>query len=76
MYTRNDAKSSDRPELVVAAYEHALLSRCPRARYVVGADAKLFWLPLQWMPKWVGDRLLSVLFRPPLPAVLKQRSRR
>jgi NAD(P)-dependent dehydrogenase (short-subunit alcohol dehydrogenase family) len=55
---------------VVDAYVHALLGSCPRARYVVGYDAKFFFLPLQWMPEWLGDWLLHRLDSKPLPAAL------
>ena len=72
MYSRSNERMGPRTQDVVAAYEHALLARFPRARYLVGADAKLFWLPLQWMPEWMGDRLLTILFNPPLPAVLRR----
>jgi len=66
--------SSSRVEDVVDAYHHALLGLFPRARYVVGKDAKFIWLPLQWMPEWLGDYLLTK-FDPnqPLPAALKKK---
>ncbi len=56
---------------VVDAYVHALLGRYPRARYVVGKDAKYLWLVLQWVPEWLSDWLLFK-FDPnqPLPAAL------
>jgi len=61
--------SSPRVDDVVDAYQHALLGTYPRARYLVGFDAKFIWMPLQWMPEWLGDWLLTK-FDPnqPLPA--------
>jgi len=58
---------------VVEAYEHALLGRFPRARYLVGRDAKFVYLPLQWLPEWLGDWLMRK-FDPncPLPAAVKK----
>jgi len=46
---------------VVDAYQHALLGLYPRARYMVGADAKYIFLPIQWMPEWLGDWALEKL---------------
>ena len=47
---------------VVNVYEHALLCSFPRARYLVGTDAKFVWIPLNhWMPEWLGDWLLEQL---------------
>jgi len=46
---------------VVDAYQHALLGRFPRARYMVGPDAKYMFLPIQWLPEWLGDWAFSSL---------------
>jgi len=43
---------------VVQCMEHALTSLHPRAHYVVGQDAKLFWNPLSRMPAVIQDFLL------------------
>ncbi|NXX20197.1 DHRS9 reductase, partial [Podargus strigoides] len=43
---------------VVQCMEHALTSLHPRAHYVVGQDAKLFWNPLSRMPTFIQDFLL------------------
>ena len=65
------------PEMsdVLDAYEHALLGVYPRARYVVGNDARFFWLPLQALPEWLGDWILeclkTFLLSMPAPAVIK-----
>ena len=60
---------SDNVDQVCAAYEHALLGRYPRARYVVGLDARLVMLPIQCLPEWLADWLHDALARGrPLPA--------
>ncbi|XP_045910474.1 retinol dehydrogenase 1 [Micropterus dolomieu] len=45
--------------------EHALTARFPRTRYSAGWDAKLFWIPLSYLPSFVSDFLMTVLL--PLP---------
>lgn len=66
--------ASPRISDVVDAYEHALTGWWPRARYVVGKDAKFLWLPLQWMPEWLCDTILNKLNKnKPIPAVLKKK---
>ncbi|XP_049629482.1 dehydrogenase/reductase SDR family member 9 [Suncus etruscus] len=44
--------------LVVECMEHALTSLFPKTRYVVGKDAKVFWIPLSHMPAVLQDFLL------------------
>ena len=41
---------------VVDAYEHALIARLPRARYIVGPN-RTFWWSLMLIPDWLGDKL-------------------
>ena len=68
-----EKKCSERLDDVVDAYEHALLGRFPRARYVVGTDAKILWIPLANAPTCVGDAVLRYLERKrPLPAAVKK----
>lgn len=43
---------------VVKCMEHALTSRWPRSRYCAGQDAKLFWMPLSYMPTFLQDYVL------------------
>uniref|UniRef100_A0A1A8F7M5 Dehydrogenase/reductase (SDR family) member 9 n=1 Tax=Nothobranchius korthausae TaxID=1143690 RepID=A0A1A8F7M5_9TELE len=43
---------------VVDCMEHAVSATCPRKRYSPGWDAKLFWLPLSYMPSCVADYIL------------------
>ena len=65
---------SSRLNDVVEVYEHALFSYWPRARYVVGIFAKLFFLPLQYLPEWLGDWLfVKVMYRLPTPAACRIR---
>lgn len=44
---------------VVSCMEHAVAAVRPRTRYSPGWDAKLFWLPLSYMPTCVFDYILS-----------------
>ncbi|XP_053120935.1 retinol dehydrogenase 7-like isoform X2 [Hemicordylus capensis] len=51
---------------VTKCMEHALTAKYPRARYGVGWDAKLLWLPLSYAPTFMSDMMLRMLF--PVPA--------
>ena len=65
---------SERIHDVLDAYEHALLGLYPRARYIVGKDAKYIWLPIQAMPEWMGDAFLRLVSKNrPIPRVLKKK---
>ncbi|XP_042350376.1 retinol dehydrogenase 16-like [Plectropomus leopardus] len=44
---------------VVACMEHAVSAVHPRTRYSPGWDAKLFWLPVSYMPTCITDRLFQ-----------------
>lgn len=44
---------------VVHCMEHAVAAVRPRTRYSPGWDAKLFWLPLSYMPACVSDYILT-----------------
>ncbi|XP_073351623.1 retinol dehydrogenase 7-like [Pagrus major] len=44
---------------VVNCMEHAVAAVRPRTRYSPGWDAKLFWLPLSYMPTCFSDYLMS-----------------
>ena len=48
------------PTHVAEAYAHALLGRYPRARYLVGTDARAVML-LQALPEWVSDWVVRKL---------------
>ena len=53
------AKMSDADLMkVVSCMEHAVSAVRPRTRYSPGWDAKLFWLPLSYMPTCVSDYIL------------------
>ncbi|XP_065714859.2 retinol dehydrogenase 7-like [Patagioenas fasciata] len=44
---------------VTSCMEHALTSRCPRSRYSAGWDAKLFFIPLSYLPSALADVVLT-----------------
>ncbi|XP_044044206.1 retinol dehydrogenase 7-like isoform X2 [Siniperca chuatsi] len=44
---------------VVSCMEHAVSAVRPRTRYSPGWDAKLFWLPLSYMPTCVTDYIIQ-----------------
>lgn len=53
------AKMSDADLMkVVSCMEHAVSAVCPRTRYSPGYDAKIFWLPMSYMPTRFTDWLL------------------
>lgn len=58
---------------VVDAYEHALLGVYPRARYVVGFDAKYIFSPIALAPEWLGDWILRRVNGAPLPYAVKMK---
>lgn len=44
---------------VVKTYEHALLSKYPKSRYLVGLDAKLLYIA-SLLPTWLLDIALTL----------------
>ncbi|KAM9835905.1 retinol dehydrogenase 7-like [Aulostomus maculatus] len=53
------AKMSDADLMkVVSCMEHAVSAVRPRTRYSPGWDAKLFWLPLSYMPTCISDYIM------------------
>lgn len=46
---------------VTNCMEHALTASYPRTRYGAGWDAKLFWIPLSYMPSFMSDFVPRVL---------------
>lgn len=44
---------------VVDAYVDAITSKYPRARYLVGYDAKFLYVPLYYLPEWLMDWLIE-----------------
>ncbi|TNN61523.1 Retinol dehydrogenase 3 [Liparis tanakae] len=58
--TTKVAKMSDGDLMkVVGCMEHAISAVRPRTRYSPGWDAKLFWLPLSYMPTCVSDYIMT-----------------
>ncbi|XP_059575299.1 retinol dehydrogenase 7-like isoform X2 [Alligator mississippiensis] len=51
--------NSSKLHLVTDAMEHALMARHPRTRYSCGWDAKLFYLPVSYLPTSWTDYLLT-----------------
>jgi len=47
------------PQTVADVMAHALLARCPNNRYLVGADAYLFFRFMSWIPERLGDYVLG-----------------
>ncbi|XP_067880889.1 retinol dehydrogenase 5 [Heterodontus francisci] len=54
---------------VTNCMEHALTARYPRTRYAAGWDAKLFWVPLSYMPTVFSDFMLALLLPKPSQSV-------
>ncbi|XP_059139705.1 17-beta-hydroxysteroid dehydrogenase type 6-like isoform X1 [Physella acuta] len=53
------ASSNPNLDLVVDDYIHGLTSRYPRTRYSPGTDAKLFYIPVSYLPTRFTDWLLQ-----------------
>ena len=58
--------------LVVDAYEHAVVGKFPRGRYVVGNDAKFIFWPLSLAPEWLADLVLTR--KAPIPRMAQKLS--
>ncbi|XP_038642514.1 retinol dehydrogenase 5 [Scyliorhinus canicula] len=54
---------------VTDCMEHALTASYPRTRYAAGWDAKLFWIPLSYMPTVLSDFMLALLLPKPSQSV-------
>ncbi|XP_062389957.1 retinol dehydrogenase 1 [Sardina pilchardus] len=50
---------------VTSCMQHALMAKHPRTRYAAGWDAKLFWIPLSYLPAFVADFVIDILL--PVP---------
>ncbi|XP_042749317.1 17-beta-hydroxysteroid dehydrogenase type 6-like [Lagopus leucura] len=63
----NVANRSCNPNLsmVTDCMEHALTSRYPRCRYAVGWDARLFFIPLSYMPSAIFDAFFTHFYPKP-----------
>ncbi|XP_038171088.1 retinol dehydrogenase 16-like isoform X1 [Arvicola amphibius] len=53
-----DKLSTSDLSLVTNCMEHALTSRYPRTRYSAGWDAKLFYIPVSYLPTRLADAIL------------------
>ena len=59
---------------VVDGYTHALTAMFPRGRYVIGTDAKFFFVPMSWLPEWLSDLIIEQMVRDrPVPASMKKK---
>ncbi|XP_054253137.1 retinol dehydrogenase 16-like [Indicator indicator] len=58
-------KCSSNLGLVTDCMQHALTSCHPRARYSVGWDAKLFYIPLSYLPSALTDFIFNCLYPKP-----------
>uniref|UniRef100_A0A8I6AMC0 Hydroxysteroid (17-beta) dehydrogenase 6 n=1 Tax=Rattus norvegicus TaxID=10116 RepID=A0A8I6AMC0_RAT len=68
--TRRELKKcSTNLSLVTDCMEHALTSKYPRTRYSAGWDARLFFIPLSYLPTSLVDCLLAISRRKPAQAV-------
>lgn len=63
-FTMNIVRSRDLSK-VTWCMQHALKAQYPRTRYAAGWDAKLLWIPLSYLPAWVGDFVINVLLPAP-----------
>lgn len=59
---------STKVSLVADCMELALTAEYPKARYSVGLDAKLLYLPLSYLPTIITDFLIRVMFPKPKKA--------
>ena len=66
--TRKGIDMQDRqgvgPEKVAAAVEHALFSRRPKTRYLVGADAKIQSALVRWLPDRPREAIIRKIAGP------------
>ncbi|XP_028717430.1 retinol dehydrogenase 16-like [Peromyscus leucopus] len=53
-----DQKCNEDLSLVTDCMEHALTSCHPRTRYSAGWDAKLFYLPMSYLPTFLADAIV------------------
>ncbi|XP_052609746.1 retinol dehydrogenase 16-like [Peromyscus californicus insignis] len=53
-----DQKCNEDLSLVTDCMEHALTSCHPRTRYSAGWDAKLFYLPMSYLPTFLADAMV------------------
>ncbi|XP_077978728.1 retinol dehydrogenase 16-like [Glandiceps talaboti] len=71
-----DTRCSPNTHWVTEAMEHALMSIKPRIRYVIGWDAKLFWVPMSLLPSEISDYIMLKLSGFPLPQCVKKQEQK
>jgi 17beta-estradiol 17-dehydrogenase/all-trans-retinol dehydrogenase (NAD+)/3alpha(17beta)-hydroxysteroid dehydrogenase (NAD+) len=75
MITMLSERCNKNTYLVVNAYFHALTSARPRARYPVGLDANLIYIPVSFLPAPVTDFIFAavrIIKQFPKPAILQK----
>jgi NAD(P)-dependent dehydrogenase (short-subunit alcohol dehydrogenase family) len=65
-YKEKTSTTSNKISGVVDVYEHALLARFPRARYLVGSGL-MTALIIEALPEWISDRIWRRIDRFPVP---------
>ena len=58
---------------VIDAIIHAVLSKNPRKRYLVGTDANTIWNLMAMIPTFMGDIILNTITKPPAPSAMRKR---
>nr|XP_042119330.1 retinol dehydrogenase 16-like isoform X3 [Peromyscus maniculatus bairdii] len=64
-----DQKCNEDLSLVTDCMEHALTSCHPRTRYSAGWDAKLFYLPISYLPTFLADAIVYCISVKPAKAL-------
>uniref|UniRef100_A0A8C4SD56 Dehydrogenase/reductase (SDR family) member 9 n=1 Tax=Erpetoichthys calabaricus TaxID=27687 RepID=A0A8C4SD56_ERPCA len=70
-YSRKQIDNHSDPDLmkVVSCMEHAISAEHPWTRYTPGWDAKLFWIPLSYMPTVIIDYVFNRVMTKPAQSV-------
>lgn len=58
---------------VIDAYQHAVLGRFPRARYLVGSEARLSAIIHDYLPECLSDAFLTMYSLKQVPAALEKK---
>lgn len=64
--------TSSKLQNVINAHVHAITAKFPKARYLIGYDANLFFWPVKVLPHWISDALLKARFSCPIGAQKKK----
>ena len=57
---------------VIDAIIHAVSSKNPRKRYLVGNDANTIWKLMAMIPTFMADTILNAITKPPTPSAMKK----